>query len=116
MTQQKVNKDKWYAGEQLVCEYYTSKGYRLLEKNFTIRGGEIDIIVENKDTCVFVEVKVVDQVDDLFSYISPHKLQTLKRTIQDYVFKHPTNKEMRVDIAFVKENTIFEIYENVTNS
>jgi putative endonuclease len=87
-----------------------------LEKNFTIRGGEIDIIVENEDTCVFVEVKVVDYVNDLFSYISPKKLQTLTKTIQAYVFKHPTHKEMRVDIAFVKDNCILEIYENVTNS
>ena len=32
-------------------------GYEILERNFTVRGGEIDIIARKDDTLCFVEVK-----------------------------------------------------------
>ena len=32
--------------------------YKILERNFTVRGGEIDIIASDSGTLVFVEVKM----------------------------------------------------------
>ncbi len=43
--------------EQAACCYLQKKGYRLREANFRIRSGEIDLIMEDEDTLVFVEVK-----------------------------------------------------------
>ena len=43
--------------EQAACAYLRKKGYRLREANFRIRSGEIDLIMEDGDTLVFVEVK-----------------------------------------------------------
>jgi Holliday junction resolvase-like predicted endonuclease len=36
-----------------------------LETNYTIPGGELDVIAQKNGEIVFVEVKVVDYVDDL---------------------------------------------------
>lgn len=44
-------------GESLATEYLTECGYRVLERNFSCRTGEIDIIAIQGDTVVFIEVK-----------------------------------------------------------
>ena len=43
--------------EELAAEYLTARGYRILEKNFRDRRGEIDLIAKDGRTLVFVEVK-----------------------------------------------------------
>ena len=43
--------------EQAACAYLEQKGCRLREANFRIRSGEIDLIMEDGGTLVFVEVK-----------------------------------------------------------
>lgn len=45
-------------GEDEACRFLKKNGYRILERNFTIRGGEIDIICEKGEYVVFVEVKL----------------------------------------------------------
>lgn len=44
-------------GEQAVCDYLMKSGYEILKRNFTVKGGEIDIIAGKNDTVCFVEVK-----------------------------------------------------------
>ena len=44
-------------GEKLVARYLRRKGYRILERNFQTRFGEIDLIARKGDVIVFVEVK-----------------------------------------------------------
>lgn len=70
--------------------------------NFTIRGGEIDIIVESESTTVFIEVKVVDHIDDLFGYVTEKKLYYLRKTIAHYMYENIVRSNIRIDIVFVK--------------
>src|SRR3989338_1996330 len=44
-------------GEELACKYLLANGYKILERNFRIRGGEIDIVAVDGKTLVYVEVK-----------------------------------------------------------
>lgn len=44
-------------GEDLAAVFLLEKGYRLLERNWRTRAGEIDIIVEVHGVIVFCEVK-----------------------------------------------------------
>jgi len=76
----------------------------------------LDLILENDELLTFVEVKVMDYMDDFFDYITLKKLGTIKKTIERYLLKHPTDKPYVLDIVFVKHNSIVEIYENVTNT
>ncbi len=109
-------KDKWDKGETLVAEHYQNIWHRLLEQKYTIPWGELDLIFQKDKLLTFVEVKVVDYIDDLQNYITPKKLWHIRYTIAYYLLQHPSNKEYVLDIVFVKDNSIFEIYENVTNS
>ena len=43
--------------ESLACEYLESKDIKLLERNFNCRFGEIDLIMQDNDSLVFVEVR-----------------------------------------------------------
>jgi len=46
-----------YEGESLAEQYLKTHGYRILQKNFTVKGGEIDLIAKDGEYLVFVEVK-----------------------------------------------------------
>ena len=109
-------KDKWQAGEDLVAKHYESLWYKILDRNYTFSDGELDIVATKGNRLVFLEVKVVDHIDDISGYVSPKKLWFLKRAIERYVTDHPSDKELSLDVAFVHGNTIIEVYENVTNS
>ncbi len=44
-------------GEAIALQFLKKKGYRILEKNYMCKLGEIDLIAQEKDTLAFVEVK-----------------------------------------------------------
>ena len=44
-------------GEGKALRFLKKKGYRIIEKNYVCKLGEMDIIAKEKDTLVFVEVK-----------------------------------------------------------
>ncbi|PIE66228.1 MAG: YraN family protein [Desulfobacterales bacterium] len=44
-------------GEDMACTYLENKGYRILERNWRTRDGELDIICSHNGELVFVEVK-----------------------------------------------------------
>lgn len=45
------------AAEETAARHLVSKGLKVLERNFRIRGGEIDLIALDGATVVFVEVR-----------------------------------------------------------
>lgn len=51
------NKKIGAEGEAVACRYLKRRGYRILDRNFTIRGGELDIIAMDGNELVFAEVK-----------------------------------------------------------
>ena len=109
-------KAKWYNGEWVALDWYIQKWYCFLDKNFTIRGGEIDLIVENESFIVFIEVKVVDSIEEWSGYLSARKLQAIERSIEEYCYRKWIEKEIRLDLVFVKNQQVIEIFENISNS
>ncbi len=109
-------KQKGYQWEELARSRYETKGYTLLKRNFTIRWGEIDLIVENEKEVVFVEVKVVDGIEDWCSYLSPRKIQALERSIEAYCASQVIEKEIRLDTVFIQYGKVVEVYENISNT
>lgn len=53
----KYNKNIGNFGESAAERYLRKNGYTILERNYLIRGGEIDIIAKKDTYTVFVEVK-----------------------------------------------------------
>ncbi len=76
-------------GETIAAKYLSSKGYRILERNWRIPTGEIDIICQHGDTVVFVEVKT--RIGDLhgkpWEAVTPFKRAKLEKLGTFYVLK-----------------------------
>lgn len=54
---ERYNKNVGDFGEQATINYLKRLGYKILDKNYSCRFGEIDIIGLDKDCLVFIEVK-----------------------------------------------------------
>ncbi len=50
-------RDTGLEGEDFAVRFLKSKGYRIIERNFRTRYGEIDIVARRKAEIVFLEVK-----------------------------------------------------------
>lgn len=48
---------KGMVAESIACWFLKQQGYKILDRNFSIRTGEIDIIAKDGKVLVFVEVK-----------------------------------------------------------
>jgi len=44
-------------GEKLAADFLKKRGYKVMERNYRTRGGEIDIVARHGSTLVFVEVR-----------------------------------------------------------
>jgi putative endonuclease len=109
----KMKGDEW---EELVAQHYQHQWYTLLERKYTIPWWELDLVFQKKDILTFVEVKVVDHIDDLQDYVSQKKLWYIKHTIDYYLLTHPSDDDYVLDVVFVRDNSILDTYKNVTNS
>jgi putative endonuclease len=54
---------KGAAGEQLAADFLQRRGLKLIERNFRVRGGEIDLICRDGKATVFVEVRLRSRGD-----------------------------------------------------
>lgn len=90
-------------GEEAVCNYLTDRGYRIVERNYRIKGGEIDIIADNSDYIAFVEVKSrkPDSMVSGFEAVNKRKRSLIIKTAADYCCKHPNMLQPRFDVAQV---------------
>lgn len=76
-------------GEDLACQYLKKEGYKILERNYRIRGGEIDIVAKDKNYLVFVEVKTRYTLDFGLPVeaMTPWKIKYLLKTAKFYLQK-----------------------------
>ena len=74
-------------GERAAARFLEARGYRILERNYRTRRGEIDLIAEDGRILVFVEVKV--RLDDRFggpaAAITRAKQARIARLAQQYL-------------------------------
>lgn len=97
-----------YMGENLAAEYLISKGYEIIKNNFTVRGGEIDIIAKKDGVLVFVEVKT--RTGESFGKgsesVNTLKKRRLLRAIERYLNKLNLkyDPDYRLDVVEIELN------------
>ncbi len=92
-------------GEALAARYYVRDGYRVLEKNFRTRQGEIDLIVQKENVLVFVEVKTRGEnaIAQPREFVTAQKQRRLILAAKYYLLLHPAMDAlfMRFDVVEV---------------
>lgn len=87
-------------GEMLAGEFLRKKKYSLVAAGYHCRFGEIDLIVRDKKTLVFVEVKLRKSGDfaQAREFVDYHKQNRLRTTAQMYLAQNPTDLPVRFDV------------------
>lgn len=98
-------------GENIAVRFLVKQGFVVIDRNYTKKWGEIDIIAEKSDKLYFIEVKSVNRetlaaVQNDYraeDNMHPWKLKRLSRTIQTYLLhkKVPDEREWQVDLLLV---------------
>lgn len=94
---QKLGKE----GEDYTTQYLIEKGYTIIQRNFTCKQGEIDIIAKDKDEYVFIEVKTRQN----FNYgmpceaVTKRKQKNILNATKYYLYSHKLeNNYVRFDV------------------
>lgn len=91
-------------GEDLAVKFLEKIGYKIIERNFECRQGEIDIISIDKEEIVFIEVKTRTNIKygRPIDAVNTIKQKHLIRAVEYYLYsKHLENKFIRIDVMEV---------------
>ncbi|MBI5134591.1 MAG: YraN family protein [Candidatus Taylorbacteria bacterium] len=97
-----ANQKRGELGESVACRFLLDRGFSVIERNYTRKWGEIDIIALRGGMLHFIEVKSVsrENIDDIShetaglrpeDQMHSHKQGRLKRMIETYIAEHKTN-------------------------
>ena len=92
-------KDLGKKGEEIAKKYLIKSGYKIIERNFRTKYGEIDLICEKDNSIIFIEVRTKSNLDFVSpeESISSKKIDHIKNSSLDYLSK---NKKKYKDIKF----------------
>ncbi|WP_343562356.1 YraN family protein [Sphingobacterium sp.] len=93
-------------GEKLAMEYLIEMGYKIMLRNWRFKNLEVDLIVMDGDTLVFVEVKTRSTADfgEPFEFVDVRKQRRLIRAAQAYIVKFAYVGEVRFDVVAIMNN------------
>lgn len=102
-------------GEEIATKYLISQGFKILNRNYLKKWGEIDIVARRTDKIHFIEVKAVSYgtKEDLKASVPrgnwrpednvhPHKLKKLSRAIESWIMEKKFDGQWQIDVIAVK--------------
>ncbi|WP_020182940.1 MULTISPECIES: YraN family protein [unclassified Methylotenera] len=99
------------AAEKIAATFLTQQGLKLVTSNFHCRYGEIDLIMQEGTTLVFVEVRL--RTNPTFgsaaASITPQKQQKLINTAQFYLQQHALNLPCRFDAVLLNKADMAQV-------
>lgn len=120
MSLEQKNRGAW--GEEMAARYLRLHGWRLVERNYTVRQGEVDLIAEKNGVLAFVEVKL--RKDDRFGqareFVTPAKQRRILTAASLYLAAHESEAQPRFDVIEVYapagEKTLFPRITHIENA
>jgi putative endonuclease len=92
------------AGEDAVAAWYEAAGWRVVDRNWRCREGELDLVVMRDDTLVFCEVKTraSTRFGAPVEAVTPTKQRRLRMLAARWLADHATRRRaLRFDVASV---------------
>ncbi|MDX6678119.1 MAG: putative endonuclease [Solirubrobacteraceae bacterium] len=98
-------------GEDLALEHLQRRGFRLVDRNYRTRFGELDLIVSDDTTIVFVEVKarrVCATAGSALESVPPRKQRQVRGMAAAWLVERterPRSRDLRFDVVAVTVDT-----------
>ena len=100
-------------GEEIAEQFLVSQGMRCLERRYREKAGEIDLIMEEGETLIFVEVKArfADQErGNGLRAVTPAKQKKIARCAMLYLMRQGwTNRYTRFDVIEINRDGILHV-------
>ena len=106
------SRNKGNIAENKACEFLKNKGFKIVERNFYCKGGEIDIIAYKDNTLHFVEVKSGKSFEPIYN-ITKSKLKKVINCAYFYMKKNKISSAFCIDAIVIKNEKI-DFIENIT--
>ncbi|MCX4187221.1 YraN family protein [Methylophaga sp. OBS4] len=90
--------------EQQVCRFLQKQGMQLITRNYHSRGGEIDLIMQDRQTLVFIEVRFRKSrtFGSALESVNKIKQSRIIHTAEHYLQRHPVSQDAcRFDVVAV---------------
>lgn len=112
------NKHIGKKGEEHTCGYLKRRGYEILQRNYSVKGSEIDIIAKKDDEIHFVEVKTrrQDYYGTPAEAVDYRKQRSIIHGAKYYLMRNPEYFDMicSFDVAevYIKKGFFFNVKIN----
>lgn len=88
--------------ERIVCDYLVQNGMKIIDRNYTVKGGEIDIVAVDGEYICFVEVKFrTARAIDAYSSVGHAKQRRIIKSAEKYLYETGGKYQPRFDVCFV---------------
>jgi len=94
-----------HLAEESAARWLTGRGYSIRDRNFTVRGGELDIVAIQGELLVFVEVRArtAGSHGEAAATITPRKRARLIHAARHWLYKHDEGGyDLRFDVIAVE--------------
>lgn len=103
--------------ETKACEYVSSLGMKVIDRNYTVRGGEIDIIAIDGEFICFIEVKYRKAgMVAAYGSIDFKKQRRIIKTAEAYLYENNPQYQPRFDTLIIVPNGNSLRYEYIKNA
>ena len=111
-------KNKGVESEDQACNFLQHKGLNLITRNYYCRQGEIDLIMSDKETTVFIEVRYRknNHYGDAKESITIQKQNKIRTTALHYMQSHPDSNNVRFDVIAITGEGSQQQFEWIQNA
>jgi putative endonuclease len=90
--------------EDLAATFLEREGFKILERNYRCKMGEIDLVARNGATTIFVEVRarVSEEFGGAAESITAAKRKRVIRAARHYLVRHGGDRPCRFDVVLIR--------------
>ena len=100
------SKDKGKQGEDIALDFLLKRGYKLLERNWSFRRCEVDLIMKFEEKIVLVEVKYRRHKGriELYQVFRAKQMKNLLKAANFYLNNNKLDNEVQIDLLFIQDD------------
>ena len=94
---------KGRTAERRALRWLRLRGYRVIERNYRIRGGEVDVVARKANTLCFIEIKFrgPGSYFGALEALTPAQIRRIVRAADCYLLAHPHPGPCRFDVLAI---------------